>query len=131
MRVDATDDFVMDVHKLRQMSLVILHGEVDLARIHLLADAVDHLVCRKVPLLFDLTNVRYIDSTGLHFMRQVHEQCEREHVQFAMVTSALVRRLCGLLSLEAVIPIFPTTTLARDHIAAEWGCPTSDARVPS
>ncbi len=131
MSVDPSDEFVMNVHKLHQMSLVIVHGEVDLANIHLLADAVDHLVCRKVPLLFDLTDVRYIDSTGLHFMRQVHERCARKHVPFAMVTSTMVRRICGLLSLETVIPIFPNATLARDHIVAEWECPSSNARVLS
>jgi anti-anti-sigma factor len=116
VRLQPSDEFDIKVHKLDEISIIIVHGEIDLANIHLLADAVDHAVCRAVPLLFDLIRVRYIDSSGLHFMRQVHEQCATKHIPFAMVTNTMVRRICGLLSLETVIPIFPSTTLARDHL---------------
>jgi anti-anti-sigma factor len=117
-----SDEFVINIHKLRQMSLVVVHGALDLANIHLLADAVDYLGYREVPLLLDLTRVRYIDSTGLHFIRRVYDQYASKNVPFAMVANAMVRRLCGLLSLTTVIPIFATTTLARDHfVAAQSG----------
>jgi len=114
-----SDEFVINVHKLRRMSLVVVCGAVDLTNIHLLADAVDHLGYREVPLLLDLTGVRYIDSTGLHLVRRVYDQCASKNVPFAMVANAMVRRLCALLSLTTVIPIFATTALARDHFGAE------------
>jgi|AmaraimetFIIA100_FD_contig_61_7541865_length_1002_multi_5_in_0_out_0_2 anti-anti-sigma factor len=117
----ASDEFVITVHKLHRMSVIIVRGALDLTNIHVLADAVDHIVYREVPLLLDLTGVRCIDSAGLHFIRQVHDQCAGKHVPFAMVANATVRRLCGLLSLETVIPIFANRTLARDHFVAEWG----------
>ena len=131
MRPDLHDEFCITVHKLHQLSLITMRGEIDLANVHLLAGAVEHLGRREVPLLFDLTQVRYIDSTGLHFLRQAQEQCARQHVPFAVVTNAVVRRLCGLLSLEALIPIFQDATSARDHIFAEWGSRPSNAAVPS
>lgn len=116
-----SDEFAITVHKLHRMSVIIVEGALDLTNIHVLADAVDHIVYREVPLLLDLTGVRYIDSAGLHFIRRVHDQCASTGVPFAMVANAMVRRLCGLLSLETVIPIFANTTLARDHFLAEWG----------
>lgn len=127
VRVDSSEDFVINVHKLQQTSLIIVRGEIDLANIHILADAVDHLVRREVPLLFDLTKVRYIDTVGLHFLRRVHEQCARQHVPFAVVTNRRVRRVCGLFSLDTLIPMFPNMTLARDNMAADWGCLPSAA----
>jgi anti-anti-sigma factor len=114
-----SDEFAITVHKLPQMSLIAVRGALDLTNIHLFADAVDHLGYREVPLLLDLTRVRYIDSTGLHFIRRVYDQCASKNVPFAMVANAMVRRLCGLLSLTTIIPIFANTALARDHFAAE------------
>ena len=38
-----SDEFVISVHKLRRMSLIVVHGALDLTNIHVLADAVDHL----------------------------------------------------------------------------------------
>jgi anti-anti-sigma factor len=100
------------------MSVVIVHGAIDLTNVHVLTEAVEHLVGREVPLLLDLTRVRHVDSTGLHFMRRVHDQCASKDVPFATVANPMVRRLCGLLALTTVIPIFANTTLARDHFVA-------------
>jgi anti-anti-sigma factor len=124
MRVPSSDELIINVHKLRQMSIIVVHGAVDLTNIHMLVDAVDHLVFRDVPLLFDLTKVGYIDSTGLRFIRRVHQQCANKGVLFAIVANGMVRRLCGLLSLETIIPIFANVGLARDHFVAEMAAPT-------
>lgn len=123
MGLQTSAEFDVMVHNLHHMGIVIVRGAIDLANIHLLEDAVDHVAYREVPLLLDLANVRYIDSTGLHFIQQVHEQCASKHVPFAVVANAIVRRLSGLLSLDAVVAMFPDTTLAREHLVTEWRCP--------
>ncbi|HLJ59497.1 MAG TPA: STAS domain-containing protein [bacterium] len=114
------DDLATKVHKLREMSVVVAYGEVDLTNVHLLKDLLDHLSAREVPLLLDLAKVRYIDSAGLELLMQTYQHCRAQGMPFAVVAEPLVRRTFSVLSLETVLSVFDNAASAREHLVAEW-----------
>ena len=105
---------------LPKMSVLILRGEIDLSNVKTLEDGIGHLFRRDLPLLLDLSGVRYIDATGLNLLSRTHDACRMRRIPFAVVANSLIRRICGVLSLQTSLktgfPIFPTATLAQQYL---------------
>ncbi len=113
------DDMLeVKVYQLSDMSVVAASGEIDLSNIGVVENAVSMVFDRDLPLLLDFTGLRYIDSTGLRVLTEISDRCQMRQTPFAVAADTAVRRICGVLSLETVFPIFPNPTLAREYFFA-------------
>lgn len=99
--------------KLPNASIVQVGGEVDLANVHLLRESLDHVGRYGAPTI-DLTNVTYMDSTGMNVLMQFQEKSDRvQEGRVAVVFGAtVVLRVFSALSLQDRIEVFPDVETA-------------------
>lgn len=100
--------------KLPSASIVRVRGEVDLANVHLLQESLDHAGHYGAPTIIDLTNVAYMDSTGMNVLMQFQEKSDRvQKGRVAVVfSSTLLLRVFSALSLQERIQVFPDVETA-------------------
>jgi len=100
--------------KLPNASIVRVRGEVDLANVHLFQDSLDHAGRYGAPTIIDLTNVAYMDSTGMNVLMQFQEKSDRvQKGRVAVVFgSTVVLRVFSTLSLQDRIQVFPDVETA-------------------
>lgn len=94
---------------------VLLHvrGEVDLASVHVLDAALESALKMDQPVVVNLTEVSYIDSTGLLALVRCRERARRDGQRMALVVhSPTVRKLVEILQLDRIIPVFPSVDAA-------------------
>jgi anti-anti-sigma factor len=83
---------------------VVAHtaGEIDISTVPMLSEALDRALEQSRPSLFtlDLSEVTFIDASGLHELLSVHEQCEAGGCSLRIQCSAIVRRLAHICCIE-------------------------------
>ena len=99
-----------------RLAVVRLLGEHDISTTQALAERLSQLVESGSPLIFDLSDADFLDSSVIH----VIEDARNRGVQLAVVAppdAKLVRRLLEITGLVEKIPVFPTRAEAEAEIA--------------
>jgi anti-anti-sigma factor len=96
-----------------------LGGEIDLAN----ARAIGSLVTGSVPndmagLVIDLSDVTYLDSSGVHLVFDLSERLAARQQRLALVVpdESRIRRVLDLVNVRAVLPVATTVDDALDAV---------------
>jgi anti-sigma B factor antagonist len=94
----ASDQLRIDVRRASDRLIVTLDGELDLASAPLLQQAIDGADPDSVEMLvFDLQQLKFMDSTGLRTILSSRERCQQRGQQFAVTPgSEQVQRLLSV-----------------------------------
>jgi anti-anti-sigma factor len=98
--------------------VALLSGEIDLAN----ARAIGSLVAGSVPndaggLVLDLSDVTYLDSSGVHLVFDLSERLAARQQRLALVVpeASRIRRVLDLVNVRSVLPV---TTAPDEALAA-------------
>jgi anti-anti-sigma factor len=101
-----------------------LRGEIDLAN----ARAIGALVTGAVPndaagVVIDLSDVTYLDSSGVHLVFELSERVGARQQRLALVVpeNARIRRVLDLVNVRAVLPVATTSAEAVEAVRAGTG----------
>jgi anti-sigma B factor antagonist len=114
--VEATvpEPFAIEVRRRDAVAVVQPRGELDLATIKTLRDALDGAGSAE-RLVLDLRGLTYIDSTGLHLLVDLHERARRDGFELVLFAPAAPVdkpiRICGL---YAVLPFASDIDVTSD-----------------
>jgi anti-anti-sigma factor len=95
--------------------VVSVAGEIDMATVATLREAVDAvLLSSERDIWIDLTQVGFIDSTGLHVLVHAHRMLDRDQRRLAVIApDGPVLRTLGFAGLDAFLRIFPDRSSAH------------------
>jgi anti-anti-sigma factor len=94
--------FGIDVREDPQGTVVTPHGELDMATIGELRDA---LAAVEGPLTLDLSNLRFIDTSGLRLVLELTDRARRDGRAFAVVPGVpSVQRLFEVAGVAELVP---------------------------
>jgi anti-anti-sigma factor len=101
-----------DIRTEGDVVVACLRGEIDLAN----ARAIGSLVTGAVPneaagAVLDLTDVTYLDSSGVHLVFDLSERLAARQQRLALVVpdDARIRRVLDLVNVRAVLPVAATS----------------------
>lgn len=80
-------------------------GELDVATVDRLDEALADALGRSPMLVLDLAGIAFIDSTGLNALVRARQRAMRSRARFVLVPSPIVRRLLVLTSLTDTFEI--------------------------
>lgn len=106
---------IVDVQETADGTVVIVAGDIDLQHsVRFEQEALDLLAGTEETLIFDLTQVGYLDSSGLASLVKVQSRCRKEgkHLRLAGLNDR-VRGLFDITRLSSVFEIFDTLDEAR------------------
>jgi anti-anti-sigma factor len=115
--VPVPGDFDVSAHRRGSAVVVAPAGEIDLATIGLVADAVEEGHDRGSALVIDLREVRFLDGSGLRYLLQLRDRAQQDGFDLALVRGpAAVQRVFQTLGLEDQFPFVdqPDAALMRD-----------------
>jgi anti-sigma B factor antagonist len=97
-----------------QATVLSLEGEVDASSVGELDRALGQAAQRKMPVILDVSNLGYIDSSGFRAIYQASE-----HIAISIVVSpgSVLSRTIRLAGISTKIPVFPDTGTASTHAA--------------
>ncbi len=106
-------------HERDGQHVLILSGELDIASVGLLHGAVERLEARTPrAVAIDLSELKFIDSTGLAAIVFVGKVCEQRGYGFSLIAGPpSVQRLFELTGLIEVLPFVDRDALAEDSNA--------------
>jgi anti-sigma B factor antagonist len=92
------DHFRVEVRQEHDRVVLGLHGELDLASAPLLEEEIENVASTtSAPLVLDLQELQFIDSTGLRIILSAHERAKERGQQFALTHgSQQVQRLLSI-----------------------------------
>jgi anti-sigma B factor antagonist len=92
------DHFRVEVRHEQDRVVLGLHGELDLASASLLEDEIESAANgTSAPVVLDLQELQFIDSTGLRIILSAHERSKERGQQFALTHgSQQVQRLLSI-----------------------------------
>lgn len=88
------------------MSTLALAGELDLATAGSVSAELERLEATGVPLRIDLSELEFIDSTGIAILVGVHNRLENR-LQVVPSPAPEVRRVLAITGLDAKLPFAP------------------------
>jgi anti-anti-sigma factor len=97
--------FQVRVQKLDGETVVIASGELDLATTGELRSCLTELRGDDHPIRLDMTDVEFMDSSGLHTLIRATEDFAADGSRFMIVPSEPVRRILQLVDLEDRLPL--------------------------
>jgi len=107
-----------EIAELQTASVVKVEGEIDLANIDVLDGALHKALKRRLPMVIELRDVSYIDSTGVNALVKTYERCLVLKTEVALVfTSPQLWRIFSVLSLQSLFPIFPDVDTALERFS--------------
>jgi anti-sigma B factor antagonist len=94
-------------------TVVVVSGEVDLATISLLRDALSQAVEKRRSVILDISRLQYIDSTGLSELLSQHRRAQTQKQHFVLAgPSRLLSKLLQITHLSEAIPMYPSVATA-------------------
>jgi anti-anti-sigma factor len=112
---------VVDITTEGDVVVARLRGEIDLAN----ARAIGSLVTGAVPneaagVVLDLSDVTYLDSSGVHLVFDLSERVAARQQRLALVVpeNARIRRVLDLVNVGAVLPVTATSAEGVDAVRA-------------
>jgi anti-anti-sigma factor len=117
--VSAAD--ALDVRTEGDVIVAALRGEIDLSN----AQAIGSLVAGAVPneaagVVLDLSDVTYLDSSGVHLVFDLSERLASRQQRLALVVpeEARIRRVLDLVNVRNVLPVAVTAAEGADAVRA-------------
>ena len=111
----------IDITREGDVVVARLRGEIDLAN----ARAIGSLVTGSVPneaagVVLDLSDVSYLDSSGVHLVFDLSERLASRQQRLALVVpdDSRIRRVLDLVNVRAVLPVVPAAADAVDAVRA-------------
>jgi anti-sigma B factor antagonist len=98
----------------RDLSIMSVAGEIDMVSAPELADHLDQVIGRGVPVVADLSAVSFIDSSGL---RELHRASDVGRVVLVVEPAATIARVVALSGFGEDVQVFEDVTSARCWIA--------------
>ena len=109
----------LDIRSEDDVVIAALRGEIDLAN----ARAIGSLVAGAVPndatgLVVDLSDVTYLDSSGVHLVFDLSERLVARQQRLALVVpeTSRISRVLDLVNVKAVLPVTPTAAEAVEAV---------------
>lgn len=100
----AGSELLIELFQLDGAAVLGVRGEVDAATAPAFREAVTRAHDLGVPVVFDLTGVTFMDSSGLHVLLEASRAQDKDHPsQLIRDASRQVRRLLELTGLECMI----------------------------
>lgn len=99
-----------------------LRGDVDLSNVDELATVLEGAVTnRSLGLVLDLTQVTYLDSTGLRLLFRLTRQLEdrQQSLRIVVPPDAVVQPVVVLAGLGAAVPLFPSMAEAVADLSGD------------
>ncbi len=101
------------LHENQGTTIVVLSGEVDLATISILRNALSRAVEKGRPVILEISRLQYIDSTGLSELLNQHRRAQTQQQHFVLAgPSRLLSKLLQITHLSEAIPLFPNVDAA-------------------
>jgi anti-sigma B factor antagonist len=97
-----------------QLTVLVLEGEVDASSVGELTSALDKAAQRKMPVILNVSNLGYIDSSGF---RAIYQASEHTPVSIVISPGSVLSRTIRLAGISTKIPIFPDLDTASTHAA--------------
>ncbi len=103
----ASDQLTIDVRREAGRAVLALDGELDMASVELLHQAVDREdLLGEAMIVLDLQQLQFIDSTGLRAILAALERCRARRQEFAITPGS--QQVQRLLSVTGVAEHLPT-----------------------
>jgi anti-anti-sigma factor len=102
-------------------ALICVEGEFDLATAEQVEHAAELAIAMRSPVLLDLSECRFIDSSGLRTVLQIHGELtdgEGKSAPLAVVANSEIRRLFSLTAIDLRVPVFLTREQALQSLGA-------------
>ena len=108
-----SNGLVVNRRSLNGVVCLSLNGEVDLANASDLRAHLKAVAQNDADLIVDLAALRYIDSSGIYVLMEVHETFKRVKRRLALAAPAPnVRKILDLLGIGQIVPVFATVEAA-------------------
>jgi stage II sporulation protein AA (anti-sigma F factor antagonist) len=101
--------------------LISVEGELDLFTVNDVQRSAEPAISARRPLLLDLSECPFIDSTGLRLVLKIHEVLtdgEGSGAPMAVVASSDIRKFFSLTAIDLSVPVFPNRGQALKSLAA-------------
>jgi anti-sigma B factor antagonist len=105
--IRAAPPFRVRVQKADGETVVVASGELDLATTGELRSCLTELRGGGGPIRLDMTDVEFMDSSGLHTLIRATEDFAADGSRFMIVPSEPVRRVLEMVDLQDRLPIEP------------------------
>ncbi|HET8759373.1 MAG TPA: STAS domain-containing protein [Solirubrobacteraceae bacterium] len=110
-------DLTLHTTQVGQRTVVAAAGEIDLVTAQRLGQAADAALDRGAhDLWIDLSDVEFIDSTGIHVLLEVRGRVEALNRRLAVICPiGPIRRAFGLTGLDDALPLYTSRDEAHRH----------------
>lgn len=93
------------------------HGEIDISTAPILHDALSEAVSQGRHVIVDLSDVRFIDSTGFREFLIHRRMCRENHRLMVLVNpQVMVQRVIDMLNFFQMIPVYPSMDAAQSSL---------------
>jgi serine/threonine-protein kinase RsbW len=115
-----TDDLSVEAKGTREVPVLALKGELDLASAELLETAVERLAADAVGLVCDLTQLSFVDSSGVRALLKINESLRTANKRLALVIpeQAYIHKVFAITDFEEAAPIVAELALAIAAVRA-------------
>lgn len=97
-----------------QVTVLFLEGEIDALSVGELNGALDKAAQRQMPVILDVSNLGYIDSSAF---RAIYQASEHIPIAIAVSPGSVLSRTIRLAGISTKIPIFPDIHTASTQAA--------------
>jgi anti-sigma B factor antagonist len=114
---DEVGDLTLHTTQVGQRTVVAASGDIDLVTAQRLEEAADAALDKGTrDLWIDLSDVDFIDSTGIHVLLQVRGRATALNRQLAVICPVgPIRRAFGLTGLDEALPLYASRDEAHRH----------------
>ncbi|HEX5622501.1 MAG TPA: STAS domain-containing protein [Solirubrobacteraceae bacterium] len=114
---DEVGDLTLHTTQIGQRTVLAASGDIDLVTAQRLEEAADAALDKGThDLWIDLSDVDFIDSTGIHVLLQVRGRAMALNRQLAVICPVgPIRRAFGLTGLDEVLPLYTSRDEAHRH----------------
>jgi anti-sigma B factor antagonist len=114
---DEVGDLTLQTAQVGQRTVIAAAGEIDLITAYRLEDAADAALDQGThDLWIDLSDVEFIDSTGIHALLQVRSRVEALNRRLAVICPiSPIRRAFALTGLDDALPLYTSRDEAHRH----------------
>jgi len=108
--------------------LIAVEGELDLATVEQLKSPAELAISERRPVIFDLSECPFIDSTGLRLILHLHNGLsngDAPSAPIAVVANPRIRKLFSLTAIDLRVGVFATRDEALDALKAGRGYETA------
>lgn len=113
--MEAPAPFTVDVSRLGDALVIAPEGEVDIATVSVIREALDSEGFEATALVLDCRRVEFMDTSGLQLLVQLRRRCEEAGREFAVVRGP--RAVQRLLDIAGLTPILRMVDTPEEAVA--------------